>query len=231
MNNPPLPTEAPKREYTQLGFVQRLQYILAKTHQLVFDKIQEKRERNSSLDSDKEATSFKVGDEVLLYRPQVFSGDSRKLSMHWFGPYKVTNVGISGKVYYLQDQLGDPFKYPISVSMLKKYTRRIGEESFTAMPENLESTKDFNKDKDDLSSPNALLQWDNPNDNFVPTNILPSGDSEEIVEETAVLESLKNGQNDEILQRPIRAKRKPSKFVVPQTTYVNGKKRKGRMYQ
>jgi transposase InsO family protein len=141
LNVGPLPTKGPVAEYTALGYALRLEYILAKTHALVFEKIQEKRERNSeSMDSDNSPTSFEIGDEVMLYRPQALSGDSKKLSIHWYGPYKI-------------------------------HRRGIGEDRFSAFPQDLEQTL-----KDDDSSPNVLLEWNNPDESYVPTNILPSGD-------------------------------------------------------
>jgi hypothetical protein len=93
MNIAPLPTTSiPKGEYTTLGYAMRLEYILAKTHALIFDKINNKIYRNLNGTEDREATTFKVGDLVMIYRPEVKTDESLKLSAHWFGPNTVDKV-------------------------------------------------------------------------------------------------------------------------------------------
>ena len=163
MNISPLPiTTAEKKEYTTLGYVARLEYILAKTHSLIFDKINEKKLKHSLEAEGRQPTAFQPGDLVLLYRPQISVAEtSMKLAVHWFGPYTVDKILSNGKVYYLKDHLGDPLKYPVSVKLLRKYEHRPGEElQYEPFPDSLLSEPIYNpvsdsqyeKEHDDDSS-------------------------------------------------------------------------------
>ena len=153
------------------------------------------------------------------------SGDSRKLSIHWYGPYTVSKVGCNGKVYYLNDPLGDPLKYPVSYALLKPFNIRLGEATvFKAFPDNIESASESVKDHN--SSPNALLQWNDPADTYVPPFQIPSNmDSEE----RAVLEELKSPSSI-LIQRPIKPKRVTKQVVRPQSTFVSDKRKVRRKY-
>jgi hypothetical protein len=143
----------------------------------------------SNTTPDRTSTPFKEKDEVMLYRPQALSGDSRKLSVHWYGPYTVHKVGRNNKVYYLNDPLGDPLKYPVSHALLKPYIKRPGElPPFSPFPQNIESVPEYNKDKEDSSSPNALLQWNGPADAYAPPVVPPANTDDE---ERAVLEQIR----------------------------------------
>jgi hypothetical protein len=100
MNISPLPTQGSVGEYTTMGYALRVQHILSKTHALVFEKIQEKRLINQLQVSGRDPTKFQVDDKVLLFRPQALSGDSRKLSVHWYGPYTIDRVGILSMMWF-----------------------------------------------------------------------------------------------------------------------------------
>ena len=218
LNISPLPQKGPVGEYTQFGYVQRLEYILAKTHAMVFERIQEKRDRNLPTDPDRQPTSFKIDDEVMLYRPQAMTGESRKLSAHWYGPYKVHMVGRHNKVYYLKDPLGDPLKYPVSYALLKPYLRRPGESpQFFAFP-NEDSGSETSKDDD--SSPNSRLAYDDPSDAYVPPFVINDNVDEE---EREILEEL---QEPSAVQTKTRQSvRTVKKIFRPQQTFVSDKRK------
>ena len=95
----PLSAEQPVGEYTQLGWVERLKFIMARTHALIFAKIDEKIAKNdrSSL-TDRVATKFVVDQQVLIYRPTIEQESGYKITPHWYGPYTVEGVGSSGRV-------------------------------------------------------------------------------------------------------------------------------------
>jgi hypothetical protein len=213
MNVPPLSTsDVTNKEYTTLGWATKLEYILSKTHSLIMDLQRKKSKRNEKISGNVKATTFKENDKVLLYRPQVLSGDSRKISVHWYGPYTVDKVARNGKVYYLKDPLNDPLKYPVSISLLKSYTQREGEEDiFNAFPGNAESFSLKDALKDDDSSPNRLLDWSDKEDNYIPPVIPPSDVDEE---EKAVLQELKSSKGKVTLrtlnpQQQVKTLRKP----------------------
>ena len=230
MNIPPLSkSDIVTKEYTTLGYAYQLEYILSKTYSLTHDLQKEKIARNkqrSDLMTGDQIT-FKEGDKVLLYRPQVLSGDSRKISIHWYGPYTITKMLRNGKVFYLDDPFGDPLKYPISISHIKKYvSRNDGDIPFTKFPDNIESQPSKILGLDDESSPNVLLNAEDTVDTYVLPRVIPDNvDSKE----RAVLEELKSGDYS-ILSRPLRPSRKPKKVRQPQTKTSSGRKVRQKYY-
>src|SRR5690348_11701616 len=66
----PLTAVQPIGDYTQLGWVEKMKFIMVRTHALIFAKIEEKIAKNArSSVSDKVATKFAIGDKALIYRP------------------------------------------------------------------------------------------------------------------------------------------------------------------
>jgi len=248
LGSQPLTHPIPEGDYTQLGFAAKLDYILAKTHSLVFAKIQEKLKANQlksqSLAGGREPTIFTLGQEVLLFRPVMNSESSFKLTPHWFGPYKVERVGRHNKVYYLKDPTGNSLKFPVSIWRLKAYNARDENEPvFEKFPEEVTtlaessvensletiSPKDSASSQDSQDTPIFNLEWNNPEEEFVP---LKNTENVEDQEEVEVLQSL---QTPTLLRSRhlARMSKTPVKFSIPSklSTISGGKKRKGRMYQ
>jgi transposase InsO family protein len=242
LGTPPLTSKSPEGDYTQLGFVAKLDYILAKTHALVFAKIQSKMESNQvrSLSQSKNRlpTVYTVGQEVLLYRPIVSEDSSYKLTPHWFGPYVIDKVGRHNKVYYLKDPLGVPLKLPVSVWRLKEYTSRDENmSSFEKFPDEVirhaetsreEVTSAPEVTEHSQESQNFNLEWNDPEEEFVPLrdNIMSRDKEEQEVLKSLQSETLLKSRH---LSRPTKA---PVKLSLPSSrkTASAVKKRKIRIY-
>ena len=213
MNISPLPeTTAKKVEYTTLGFVARLEYILSRTHALVYDRIDQKKLKHSLAAVDKEATTFKVGELVMLYRPQVTATEtSMKLAVHWFRPYSVDTVKSNGKVYYLKDHLGDPLKYPVSIKLLKKYEQRPGEElRYEPFPDSLLNEPIYNPVSD------SQYEREHDDDSSIEEYVPPKKKAKKAIQVDP---------QDAIAKRASLRPTKSRKAALAQTTFVTDKKK------
>jgi len=188
-------------DMTQATFVQRLQVILARTHALVYDKIQAKENRNITASLNTTQTKFEVGQEVMVYRPKRKDGDSIKLSPDWLGPYVVTRVLNNYKVYYLKNTDGEHLAYPVSVLHLKPYIRRKNAEG---EEEHVSTTLPSNNDL--IDQPSLLLDTYDEEETFV----LPTSSKDP--EEQEILETLQPGVQQST--RDERGQRKTKKVNV-----------------
>jgi transposase InsO family protein len=116
-----------KTDLSQREWAEKLRYILYKTQQLVFAKVQEKRTENSLRSKNVKLTKFNKDEKVRLWTPQKSNEKSAKLIPAWSGPYTVERISDNGKVYYLKDQFGDTLKYPVSVLRIASYRDRDDE--------------------------------------------------------------------------------------------------------
>jgi hypothetical protein len=251
----PAPRNTPVGDYTELGFAQKLEYILAKTHALVFAKQEIKLLRNQRKNeqerlkriqnmneqsaADLRPTKFEVGDKVMLYRPKVLAEASFKLSYHWYGPFIIDKVGRHDKFYYLKDPLGDPLKFPVSILRLKKYNPRENESlPVEKFPESiltsvgdevtsLDAPRPLDKDSQDESIPDANMEWNDPEEEFVPVLNPTTANSQE---EEEVLQSLKTGKHLKTRTATRKApKTKKYKVMEPKIKSTKGPKRRTRL--
>jgi transposase InsO family protein len=248
----PPPRDTPVGEYTELGFARKLEYILAKTHALVFAKQDEKILRNKRKNeqerlkrvqnmsaakaADLEPTKFAVGDRVMLYRPKVLAEASFKLSPHWYGPFVIDKVGRHDKFYYLKDPLGDPVKYPVSILRLKQYHPRENEPlPVEKFPDDilssvgddvtsLDAPRPIQKGtREDEDTQDANLEWNNPEEEFVPIINPPPAMSQE---EAEVLQGMKTGKHLKTRGTTRRAtKTNRYKVVDPKNKSTGGRKK------
>ena len=186
------------KDYTQLGFAAKLEYVLAKTHSLVFAKIQEKvlsnLRRSSKLNRGREITKYDPGNLVMVYKPVINPDSSYKISPHWFGPYEIERVSSEGKVYYLKDTFGDSLKFPISITRLKPYHSREGEVVQTQpFPDEVveladqDSSLDEEEETVDLTTVHA--EFNDPEEEYVPVRHPEQAPDEE---ERIVLQDLQS---------------------------------------
>jgi len=109
----------PKGDWTLMTYSERLKYILARTQELIMD-----RNPRLRLNQHHKLTTFQPCDLVAKWTPKKIEGESAKLLSKWSGPFKVIRSASRGKVYYLEDQLGDVINQPVSVLRLKPYYDR-----------------------------------------------------------------------------------------------------------
>src|SRR5688572_12326584 len=85
LNQPVLKETEVRREYTELAYAQKIEYILEKTHELVFTKIQDKVASNaasSRLAQGRVDVNFTIGQKELIYRPVIHPDSSYKITPH-----------------------------------------------------------------------------------------------------------------------------------------------------
>ena len=88
LNSPGELIDIPAGEYTQLGYVKHLAYIMGKTQQLIFNKILLKRDVNLQR-SCKDLPTFTPNSLVGIWNPKVKLTDrSYKIQPHFMGPCK-----------------------------------------------------------------------------------------------------------------------------------------------
>jgi transposase InsO family protein len=252
---PPPPKNTPVGDYTELGWVQKMEYIFAKTHALVFAKLEEKKKRNQKISDkekgariaqmsdekaeDYESTTFEVGQLVMLYRPKVLEEASFKLSPHWYGPYKVDKVGRHSKFYYLKDPAGDSLKFPVSILRLKAYNPREDTElPVEKFPEDIIQSVEETSTVTRLDEPRVVpdededtydfnQEFENPEEEFVPV-LNPSNPLSQ--EEDEVLQSVRTGKflkTRNSVRKPLVSKR--YQVVDYKTKHAQTKKRRTRL--
>jgi hypothetical protein len=213
--------QTPVGDFTQLGYVEKQQYILTRTYALVYEKAFEKQQRNAAKTEGSVLKLYNVGQQVLVYRPKILDGESLKLTPHYYGPFTITKVASGGRVYYLKDSLGDHLLLPVSIQHLIEYHPRDGERVETLqLPENSSISKTTSELEEEDSRQSLLLSTLDTQDVFVPPIVYNSQDFDE--EEVAVLETLKvptpQGVDESISSRPLqRSRRKVKRYVVPNT--------------
>jgi transposase InsO family protein len=246
--------EAPEETNQPLShreWAEKLKYILYKTQQLVFAKIEEKKSKNSIRSKNVPLTKFDIGQKVRLWTPQKSTDKTAKLIPAWSGPNTVESISQDGKVYYLKDKFGDTIKYPVSILRLAAYTDR--DETLTE--ENIKLSKaKFKKQKeiqlaemplDSSDSDDTLAQEvDNGEDEYFPsqpttqpevTTKKKKDNAQEIIISQPDLEDYEVQNEPEVevvARRPTRSSKKPLKLVSaqPETQQkeLNAKKRKTR---
>jgi len=232
----PITSTLPEGDYSQLGFAERLDYILAKTQSYVArqaNKLRRNEEISSKIGAGRVPTIFKKDDKVLLYKPVVHPDTPYKISPHWFGPYTIDKVGHQNKVYYLKDSYGVPLKLPVSILRLKEYIQRENEEIPTekfldeiihqANEYDLEIDLNNQNDPSEPSDDEPLIdmEWNNPNEEFVPLHNPPVDMSQE---ELQVLKSINSDTT--IKARSERSKLKTQKFTIPRANSISGSKKR-----
>jgi len=105
-------------------FVKTLRKRLNMAQLLVMTDLEAMRLKKAAAQEKVELTTFKEGDQVLLYIPNVKQGESLKLTPHWTGPFKVTRRALNDKVYYLANENDEPIDHPVSINRLKPYYSR-----------------------------------------------------------------------------------------------------------
>jgi len=228
----PLNSSLPQGDYTQLGFAERLDYILAKSQNLVLARQIDKLRRNdiisSQLGGGRTPTIFKKDDKVLLFRPVVHPESPYKITPHWFGPYLIDKGGHQNKVYYLKDMYGVPLKLPVSILRLKEFIERENEEvPMEKYPEEILhwASEDHSTHSDpiDISEPFEDepvldMEWNNPNEEFVPIQNPLNASQEE-------LEILKSLNSDKTIKSRLpRPKKKILKLNIPRADSRNPKR-------
>ena len=195
------------------------------------NKIRRNDQISSQLVAGRIPTVFKKDDQVLLYKPVIHPDTPYKISPHWFGPYTIEKVGHQSKVYYLKDKFGVPLKLPVSILRLKEFIQRENEDvPMEKFPDEiiLQAEKDLHLelDQNDPSEPfdeePAMdMEWNNPNEEFVPLLNPPLDMSQE---ELQVLKSISS--DNTIKTRSERPKLKTQKFTIPQATSISGAKKR-----
>lgn len=86
-------TEELQQDLSEDDFVQEIKRRLQIAYKSTQENIQTRKE-SSKIQYDKKTKekTFEVGDQVLLYCPQVRRGRSRKLNSPWVGPYTVIEI-------------------------------------------------------------------------------------------------------------------------------------------
>ena len=119
-NIPPVP----RADVSYMDFIEQAKYIQARALTIIKDKRNQELLKRNKIEIT--LTTFKEGEEVLLYLPRVMkTGESYKLHAHWQGPYKIEKKGKNPKVYYLLDQFNESYGAPVSVVNLKPYHDRL----------------------------------------------------------------------------------------------------------
>ena len=154
-----------RADMNYMNFVDQQKYIHARAKTLLIErKARQLIQRN---DLNVPLTSFKEGEQVLMYLPRVMNvGDSYKLHAHWQGPYTIAKPGRNPKVYYLLDQFNEPYGAPISVLNLKPYHDRtkLMPEEFTI----LETMNDIIIDEEEDSVSDIVEKASRLDDNYSP---------------------------------------------------------------
>ena len=232
--------------FPQRQWAERLNVILYKTRELVFEKIKEKRKSNDAVSADVKLTVFPVDSLVRLWTPQKSNKKTAKLIPAWSGPYKVLQTSKDGKVYYLEDQFGDQLKYPVSVLRLAEWRDREAElieanmskSKYQKLPkDNIVSQADgVDEDSDHDDSDNGLdMEFDDGTDEYVPSQDIPQpvvlngkNGSTKILRLPDTEDSTVDNDEGTKLRRSTRKKRSPKPIVTAQPVTKRGQKRKVR---
>lgn len=112
------------KEPDHKAFAKRFHEIITKAQLLVMTKLDATRLKRALKAPEVPLTSFKEGEQVMLYVPRVKPGKVHKLTPYWTGPFKVLKRGLNDKVYYLENEFGEKVTSPVSLSRLKPFHNR-----------------------------------------------------------------------------------------------------------
>ena len=118
LNLPGFPLTDTSKGYNPKQWHDKLKWVLAKTQEIIMEKIEEKKDRNTSLSSNIQTAKFEIGQKVRLFNPTKIEGKKAKLLPRWYGPYTIFDIKSQGKVIYLEDSDGIKEPLPYSVNRI-----------------------------------------------------------------------------------------------------------------
>ena len=161
---------------------------LQETHQLMREYMDVEQERQKSYyDRSKYGLSYKVGEELLAFKPMVKKGETRKLTSFYRGPYIIVEL-INDLNFKVEDKKTRK-AIKVHYDRLKKYKTR--EKSFTPEPQAKRKTASKEQKNSDLNSSNDgdIIEVESSTDSESNLNIENQSEAEDANDLLNVTES------------------------------------------